>query len=287
MTVSSLLSYQFAWNNFLFGNGTVHTLQSLDGLQGLPGIRNQDEDAGYADFSFSGNDFFSGRTITFTLQTFATAGGNSAQVNYNLLKAALLPQVSGTTPLQFRLSGSNMQRINARIRASITPVDQSYTFGKITSQWTFFCPDPKFYDDTLQTTTITINNSIGRGYNRTYNKTYGGGTANTAYTTVNNSGWANSYPVITITGPITNPTVGNYTSGQFVSLTGTFTVNDVIVIDLASKLVTKNGLTARNLVTGSSTWFNASAGAQQFYLNGTGTTTSITTATVAFRNAYV
>lgn len=287
MTVSSLLNYQFAWNNFLFGNATPHVLLMLDGLEGLPGIRNQDDEVGYGDGAFSGNDFFTGRTLTFTLQTFPTAGGNTAFANYQLLKAALLPQSSGTTPLQFRLAGSNAQRINARVRTSITPVDPNFTFGMITSQWTFFCPDPKFYDDTLQTTVITINNAIGRGYNRVYNKLYGGGTANTAYTSVVNAGWANSYPLITITGPITNPTVGNYTSGQFISLTGTFTATDVLVIDLASKLVTKNGLTARNLITGSSTWFNATAGASQFYLNGTGTTAGVTTATIAYRNAYV
>lgn len=287
MTVSSLVNYQFAWNNFLFGAGTAHTLQSLDGIQGLPSIRNQDDDQGYSDGMFSGNDFLSGRTITITLQTFATAGGNTAQQNYNLLKAALLPQSSGTTPLQFQLAGTSLQRINCRVRNSITPVDIDYTLGRITSQWTFFAPDPKFYDDAQKSTIITINNSIGRGYNRTYPKLYGGGTANTAYTAVNNSGWANSYPVITITGPITNPTIGNYTTGQFISLTGTFTANDVIVIDLASRLITKNGASARNLITGTSTWFNAPSGASQFYLNGTGTTTGITTATIAYRNAYI
>ena len=287
MTVSSLVNYQFAWNNFLFGAGTVHTLQSLDGIQGLPSIRNQDDDQGYSDGMFSGNDFLSGRTITITLQTFATAGGNTAQQNYNLLKAALLPQSSGTTPLQFQLAGSSLQRINCRVRNSITPVDIDYTLGRITSQWTFFAPDPKFYDDTLQTATITVTaGTIGRGYPRTYPLLYGGGTS-AALTSLTNSGWATTYPVITIKGPITNPVIGNYTTGQSITISGTYTVSDTIVVDLASKLVTLNGSTARNLITGTSVWFNAPAGTSQFYLSGGGTLAGTTTASCTFRNAYI
>lgn len=289
MTVSTLLNYQFAWNNFLFGNGTPHTLVSLDGLEGLPAIRNQDDDQGYADGMFSGNDFLGGRTITFTLMTLASApggDGNTAQQNYNLLKGALLPQASGTTPLQFKLSGAaGVQRIGARVRTSLASVDSDFTYGFIKSQFTFFCPDPKFYDDASSTSTLTIGNTAGRGYNRVYPLIYGGGTA-AAYTAINNSGWATSYPVITLNGPIINPTIGNYTTSQAITINGTYTANDVIVIDLASRLVTLNGLSARNLVAGTSKWFNAPAGASQFYLSGTGTLLGTTVATVTYRSAY-
>ncbi len=287
MTVSSLLNYQFAWNNFLFGNGTPHVLMSVDGLQDLPQIRNQDDDQGYSDGMFSGNDFFGGRTITFTLATYATAGGNTARQNFLLLKAALLPQSSGTAPLQFQLPGSSLQRINARVRTALIPIDANYTFGQINSQFTFFCPDPKFYDDTLFTSTLSFNAPTGRSYNRIYPLVYGAGGGNTSYTAVANTGWATSYPVITINGPIINPTIGNFTTGISITITGTFVSTDVIVVDLASKLVTVNGATARNLVTGASKWFNAPAGTSQFYLTGTGTTPGTTNATVAYRSAYV
>ena len=287
MTVSTLLNYQFAWNNFLFGNGTPHTLQSIDGLQGLPAIRNQDEDQGFNDGMFTGNDFLSGRTITINLQTFATAGGNTAQQNFYLLKTALLPQSSGTTPLQFRLSGSNLQRVNARVRTSLVNLDFNYTAGMITSQWSLFCPDPKIYDDTLQTTTLTVTvGTIGRGYPRTYPMLYGGG-SNATLATLSNAGWANSYPVITINGPVTNPTVGNYSTGQAITLSGSFTLSDVIVIDTALRLITKNGTSARNLITGTSSWFSLPAGASQFYFSGFGTSNGVTSASCSFRNAYL
>lgn len=287
MTVSSLVNYQFAWNNFLFGAGTIHTLQSLDGIQGLPAIRNQDDNQGYNDGMFSGNDFLSGRTVNITLQTFATPAGNSAQQNYNLLKAALLPQASGTTPLQFQLSGSGLQRINCRVRSSMTPVNVQYTLGQITSQWSFFAPDPKFYDDTLQSVSLAVTSGvIGRGYPRTYPLLYGGGTSATLTSLTNGGNW-NTYPVITIKGPIINPTVGNYTLGQGVTISGTYTVSDTIVVDLASKLVTLNGTSARNLLSGTSTWFNLPAGTSQFYIAGTGVVNGTTSATAAFRNAYI
>ena len=287
MTVSSLNNYSFAWNNFVFGGtGNVHQITSVDGLKGLPGIRNQDDNRGYFDGMFTGNDFLAGREITITIQTYA-GNGNSAQKNYELLNAALLPQATGTTPLQFQLSAATgLQRIYCRIRKGQTSISPEYTYGQITSQWTWFAADPKIYDDTLQTATLAVGNPLGRTYPRVYPELYGGGSSATT-TTVNNAGWATTYPLITVKGPITNPTVGNVTSGISVTVQGTYGSTDSVVIDLDSKLVTVNGASARNLLAGNSNWFNAPAGSSQFYLTGTGTLVGTTAATVTWRNAYI
>jgi hypothetical protein len=370
-TVNSLNQYSCAFNGYVFGGGSsMHQILDLDGLEGLPNIRNQDDNRGYADGMFSGNDFLSGREITITILTTgnsatasisaATATGtgiityttatnhglvtgqiatitgvvstgnpsgtantgfnrnlvavtvtsptqftiaitltdtrvsggtmtmsSSAQANYNLLQTALLPQTSGTTPLQFQLSSAgSLQLVNARVRGNRTLVDPNYTYGFIKSQYNFFCPDPRYYDNTLQTATLAVTNALGRVYNRTYNLVYGfsttGGSAN-----VQNNGWATTYPVITLSGPITNPTVGNSTTGNYVTVTGSYNSTDIITVDLDSKLITVNGNAARNLVTGTSTWFGALPGANAFYLTGSGTVAGVTSATVSWRSAYI
>lgn len=370
-TVSSLNQYSFAFNGYVFGGGSsMHQVLDLNGLEALPNIRNQDDNRGYADGMFSGNDFLSGRDITITILTMgnsstasisaATATGtgiisyttstahglvsgqiasitgvlstgnptgtagtafnqtlkavtvtstttftlaeiltdtrlsggtmtmsSSAQANYNLLQTALLPQTSGTTPLQFQLSpAGGLQLVNARVRGNRTLVDPEYTYGFIRSQYTFFCPDPRYYDNALQTAALAVTNALGRIYNRVYNLVYGysisGGSAN-----VQNNGWATTYPVITIGGPITNPTVGNSTSGNYITVTGIYTSSDIITVDLDSKLITVNGNAARNLVTGTSTWFGAVPGANVFYLTGSGTLAGTTSATVSWRSAYI
>ena len=370
-TVTSLSNYSFAFNGYVFGGGnSMHQILSVDGLEALPGIRNQDDNRGYADGMFTGNDFLSGRDITINVLTMGnsstktistatatgsgvityttsaahglvtgqlatmtgiistgnpsgtagtgfnqtskavtvtsttqftiavtltdtyTSGGtmnmsSSAQFNYNLLQQNLLPQTSGTTVMQFQMStNENLQRVNARVRQNRTLVDPDYTYGFIKSQYTFFCADPRYYDDTLQTATLAVSNPLGRTYNRVYNLTYGGG-SNTTTSTVLNAGWATTYPTITLVGPIKNPTLGNVTQGNYITISGTFATSDTIVIDLDNKLVTLNGASARNLVTGGSNWFSAPPGSNQFYMTGSNTLAGTTSAAVTWRNAYI
>lgn len=370
-TVSSLNLYSFAFNGYVFGGaGSMHQVVSIEGLEALPQIRNQDDNRGYSDGMYSGNDFLAGRTITATITTFGnsstasisaatatgsgiityttatahglvsgqsvtitgvlstgnpsgtagsgfnqtlkictvlsttqftipvtltdtrTSGGvmnmsSSAQHNYNLLQAALLPQTSGTTTLQFQMDVSHpLQRIEARVRVNATSVDPDFTYGYIKSQYSFFCPDPTYFDNTLNTASLTVTNSLGRTYNRIYPLTYGGGSS-AITTSVTNSGWATSYPTITLNGPIYNPTLGSLTQNKAITILGSYTNTDVIVLDLYTKVVTLNGSPARNLLAGGSDWFTAQPGSNLFYLTGTGTLIGTTTGTITWRNAYI
>jgi hypothetical protein len=278
-------SYQFSFAGLSFGGaGSAYQILSVEGLEGLPGIRNQDDNRGYADGMFSGRDFLGGRTIAITFQTFGS-GATSAQANFNTLQAKLLPQTSGTTPLYFILPPSGEQFINARVRALRTSVDPNYTYGMITSQVEFFCPDPNYYDSTLQTASLNVSNPPGRTYDRTYNLVYGFGTYATTTNVVNN-GWATTYPTITLNGPIVNPTLGNVTTGQYLNLSGTFSNTDSLVIDLYNKIITLNGVSARNLLS-TGQWFDAPPGTSQYYMTGLSTTIGLTAATVAWYNAYI
>ena len=285
-TVTSLNPYSLAFNGFIFGGGnSPYQVLQIDGLEALPALRVQDSDRGYQDGMFSGRDFFSGRTITVTIQILS-GNGLTAQANYNLLRAALQPQQTGTTPLQFQLSaGENLQFINARVRKAISTIDPDYTYGKIKAQFDFFCPDFRYYDNTTQTATMAVTQPLGRIYNRTYNLTFGGG-SQTQTATITNNGDTTTYPIITIYGPITNPVVGSTTSGQNLSFNYTMIQSDIISIDLQNKTVLLNGNPARNLLLGSSQWFAAPPGTNLYYFTGTGTTIGQTSATVQWNNAY-
>jgi phage-related protein len=278
--------YQFSFNGRAFGGaGSAYQIQSVDGLESLPTIRNQDDNRGYNDGMFTGRDFLSARTVSIIFNTFASTGA-SAQTNYNTIQQALLPQTSGTTPLYFRLSNAaGEQVVNARVRALRTVVDPNYTYGYITSQVDFFCPDPNYYDSTVNSAVMSLGGGLGRVYNRTYNLVYLTGSA--PYTAVLNSGWATTYPTITFNGPITNPVFGNFTQGKYLFLNGTFTDTDSVVIDLYNKLVTLNGQPARNLLLGNSVWFDAPPGTNQFFYYGTGTLAGTTSATVTWQSAYI
>ena len=279
--------YSFAFNGQVFGGaGSPYQILSVDGLESLPGIRNQDDNRGYHDGMFTGRDFLAGRTISIIFNTFAL-GANSAQQNYNIIQSTLLPQTSGTTPLYFKFPNSptSEQFVNARVRALRTTIDPNYTYGYITSQVEFFCPDPNYYNSNLQTANMLISAALGRTYNKTFNYTYGGGSS-TVTTTIQNIGWATTYPTITIQGPITNPIIGNTTTGNTLNFTGTYSALDILEIDLYNQLITLNGNPARNLLI-SGTWFDAPPGNSNFYFTGTSTLAGTTQATVSWYSAYI
>ncbi len=109
--------YSFSFSGITFGGtGSPYQIQSVEGLEGLPAIRNQDDNRGYQDGMFSGRDFYGGRVISIIFNTFGS-GATSAQTNFNTIQAKLLPQESGTTPLYFLLPPFTEQFINARVRA--------------------------------------------------------------------------------------------------------------------------------------------------------------------------
>jgi hypothetical protein len=279
--------YSFAFNNQVFGGaGSPYQILSVDGLESLPSIRNQDDNRGYHDGMFTGRDFLNGRIISIIFNTFGDSNG-SAQTNFNTIQRTLLPQTSGTTPLFFKFPNSptSEQFVDARVRNLRTTVDPNYTYGYITSQVDFFCPDPNYYDNNLQTSVMQISAALGRTYNKTFNYTYGGGSA-TVTTTISNIGWGTTYPTITINGPITNPVVGNSTSGNILYFTGTYSALDLLEINLYDQLITLNGAPARNLLI-SGTWFDAPPGNSNFFFTGTGTLAGTTQATVSWYSAYI
>jgi hypothetical protein len=283
-----IANYSFSFNSQVFGGeGSPYQILAVDGLEGLPGIRNQDDNRGYADGMFTGRDFLAGRNISITFQVTGSPGA-SAQANFNTLQRALLPQTSGTTPLYFLLSNAEGEQvINARVRGMQVTLDPNYTYGYIVGQVNFFCPDPRYYDSNIQTATLAYTPPGGRTYDRVYNLVYGGGSVEIV-TTITNNGWTATYPTITLNGPITNPILGNDTEGMELNFTCTLTNTDFLVIDLYNKLITLNGNPARNLLT-SGEWFSAQPGNNSFYLTGNAgsTVVGVTGAVVTWQSAYI
>jgi len=284
-----LAYYQFSYNGFVFGGaGSPFQILDIDGLEALPELRVQDDNRGFNDGMFTGRDFYSGRTLSFIMNVFA-GNGNSAQQNFQLLQAALNPvqQLSSSNGLlQWQLSSTDtMQQITARVRSRKVTIDPEYTFGFIRTQITFFAPDPKYYDDTATTLVINpLTSPGGRSYSRTFNYNYGASIPNLF--TVTNNGWATTNPQITVTGPVSNPTITNTTTGQFLTVNVTLGTTDVLVLDLENKNITLNGSPARNLLANGSQWFGANPGSTTFSFSGTAGT-SATAATIVYRNAYV
>ena len=299
MAVTSLLNYRFAFNDFEFGGGeSVYQIMTLDGLEDLPVIRNQDDNRGYQDGMWTGRDFLSGRTLTFVM---TVRGDTNFSMNHylDLLQKNLVPQQQGTGLLQFQLPNASLQRINARVRRRAITINTDYSSGLATVTYEFFCPDPRYYDDALQSTNlINATTTAGRTYNRVYTQPpsagynnpylsgmyYGGGAGSPNLIT--NNGWATSSPVITIQGPCINPRVTDVTAGYYLQVDTTLGTADTLVLDTDLRTVTLNGINRRALLNNSSTWFAAPPGTSYYTFTATGTDGN-TACVVTWRSAYI
>lgn len=298
MPVASLVNYSFAFNDFEFGGGnSVYQIMSIDGLEDLPVIRNQDDNRGYQDGMWTGRDFLSGRNLVFTITV--RGDSNFGMFHYlDLLQANLVPQQQGTGLLQFQLPGSDLQRIDARVRRRAIQINTDYSSGLATAVYEFFCPDPRYYDDQLKSTDLINATAIaGRTYNRVYTApqspnanpfetgmSYGGGAGSPNLIT--NDGWTTTYPVITIQGPAINPKVTNVTAGAFLLIDATLGSADELILNTDYRTVTLNGINRRALLNNSSTWFAAPPGTSYYTFTATGTDGN-TACVVTWRNAYI
>lgn len=289
--------YQFTYNGLTFGSGTPFTVQNVDGLEALPMLRTQDDTQGYNDGMFSGRDFLGGRTLTFDFVV--TAGnGNSAQQNFALLAAALVPQSQGTSggssslpKLSFQLSVTDSpQWLFARVRDRKVNVDPEYTYGFIRAQYVLFAPDPRIYSTPSGGSTVVLNPgtpSGGRVYNLLFNRSFN---VTSTSTTLTNSGSWSTAPSIVLTGPFTSATIANSTTGTSLTVSATVNAGDVVTIDCLNRFITytpAGGVAqpARNIVTTTSTWPTIAVGSNVFSF--TASTTGAPTASITYSNATI
>lgn len=298
MTVTSLNAYSFSFNNLVFGGGnSPFQILSVEGLEDLPDIRNQDDNRGYTDGMFTGRDFLGGRYLTMTIQILGDSNNSMVQ-NVALLKNNLIPQQAGTTPLQLQIPGSNLQVIYARVRRRTLKIDPEFTYGKSIAVVQFFAPDPRIYDNTIQMTDLAFSNfNVGRTYNRVYTAapsagayvyttgmSFGGGTA--TQNIILNNGNTTTYPTITITGPAINPRIINASTGQFLQINYSMTAPDTLVIDTDFRTLILDGVARRSILSNTSSWFGAAPGTSFYTFNATGTAGS-TSCVVSWQSAYI
>jgi len=257
-----------AFNDFVIGAGTPYVVESVDGLMSFAPLRTQDDNRGYIDGSYSGRDFYDGRTVTVTILTVGDSS-HSAQYYFRQLQSAWTPQQLGYPDVlgtfQFKMdAGSSLMVMYGRVRSNETVVDPEYTFGYIQSTFTLYFPDPRYYNNTLNVANV--------------------GSSQVA---ISNNGWATTCPVLYMATPSASFNITYYVNGSSVSVMSfsNVTTSASITIDLLQRTIVQGiaNTPSRNTLT-SGDWISIPPYSSS---NATSLSLSAGTMSVSWRDAFI
>jgi len=273
-------------------------LTKVTGVTGIPsGIRGDLFSRPEADGSVEpANQYLAHRTLIFEGERWG-ASVNAAWASWDTLSGVLLGLVQTQKLLKWRRAGGTVD-LQALVRlADVQPpvLDSNDQGPFIRYQFTLRADDPLVYDQVSQAATASAPSTSATGmplpmvFPIPFGLTTSGGTV-----TLLNGGNAPSWPVITVTGPIQNPVVGNATTARFLYFDSlTLAAGETLLITTAPNLraATKAGVSQLGALRFSdSVWPSATNGVTETWSISTlvaGSTTGATSMQVAWRNAWI
>lgn len=250
--------------------------------------------------------------IGLRVNAYDKTGEDGGRVSSAYLESRLLKlggRIRGASIPDYMLRRTNLQGLaNPQRDANTLPIPRRIVFktlddveyfveGHITRfqldsknvNWAGFliqviCPDPQIYVNNLITSdSVTRPVSGGVIYPVTYPAIYGESTGGVLV--VNNPGNAYSWPILRLSGSMTNPSITHVQSGTVMQLYATLSSTDSVVIDMKEKTIVLNG-TSPFLYTKTdiSDWFSILPGENTFYFS-TGSTTDTGTFSLSFYEA--
>lgn len=279
------LDFSATFNGLSFGAGTTIQIVDVSGFDDLPGLRTTDQPRPRDTGEFGGNDLSGGRDVTMTL-LILDSGVGDFYTTVEAFKAATVPQGTNLTlPLVVQFPGGRQRQLNCRPRQRSLPTDVDYVtrYGKAAVQ--FHAVDPRWYDVNQSSGSMTPPSATtGLVFNAAFDLSFGGGTTGGQLTCVNNGNFE-TRPVITVTGPCTNVTLTNNTTGLTVGANITLAAGDSLVFDFGARTIVLNGTTSRyNAIAPASVWWNLAPGSNDIRFLSSSTTG---TAQVVWRSAWL
>lgn len=276
MAVGDLLvaNHQYEFRNFLWGATTSYVNISADGLNAQADVDDNDMDIEGDHGQVPGLAVLRRRIVTFKIKPDLTAAQIDAALI--LLRSTFqLPRkryVQQLEQLAFRKEGIK-KFVWARCDKRDIPSDYDTAMGKPDITLQFTCPDPVIYSLALKTQNIVVASA----------------STNNSGVIVNAGDFRDGYkPKITINGPATNPRIANTEDdNRQLKITNVLTAGQQIVVDFATKTISKGGVPDHTLLAADSQWFDIIPGNNTLTVNrDVGNTGASSTVTVEWRDTW-
>jgi hypothetical protein len=241
--VPSLAAWQMQYETLVLGLPGPFGITEIDGLD-LPPVQTSDMQRARDHGELIGLDLLGGRDITITGDYVEDGSLSMAQTGQEIASSASNYTQGGTTeaPLWFAFPGLPTLCAMARVRKRNVNVDLAYTMGLAQWQLQFHATDPRLWGTTVRSTATNV-----------------GGPAPGVGVTIDYTGNFDCRPIVTMTGPLTNPgaTILGGT-GWTIQTNLTLTAGQWIQADLDLHSVLYSDGTHvywyRSAVTSASTW---------------------------------
>lgn len=258
-----------------------------DGVQGLEysDIRqNNYDNPGQFGANVSAN-LYSGRPITLEGWVYGDTITQYEQRRRTFLQNFAIERDAFSLPVAKSLkftTGDDLQ-LQADVHVAKVRFQRKNLFGAKYSI-DLYAPDYLLYDQNLQSSVVSRASGGGAVYPIIYPIIYGASVGGSALLV--NAGTAETYPIIYLNGPLTNPIIQNDTLGRYIELNLTIADGEQVIIDMKKKTILKGTLSViANKSTPSKFWWLArGSNSIKFFTSSTGDTGS---AQIQWQNAYV
>jgi phage-related protein len=266
-------------------SNSIFTKIDIAGLE-MPEIRLSSYEKAGEFGAFISNQLYGGRLITIEGGIYSTTQSTFESKRRALIDAIKISKDSDSVPEAKILKFTTLDDLELQCNVFLRKFKmnkQKYCYADFMIE--FYCPDIALEDQTASSSGLSTLASGGVIYPIIYPVIYGSSAAGTQ--TITNNGTSEAWPVITITGVITDPIITNTTTGKYMSLDITVGSGDTLVIDMKNKTIVLNG-TTNSLSTKAlaSEWWWLEPGDNEVTL-ATGSGGDDGNVTIAYRDSYL
>lgn len=265
--------------------GTAWIATTVAGWSGPPTLRLSSVERPRRHGVFDGATYYGGRTITVvgTAQAVSRAAAVRAM---DIIASVCAWDSSILYPFTVVEPGQPTRRCMVRL-AGDTKISAPYGGYDFDFQIMLLAPDPRRYSDaqTLISLALPTPGPTGLTFPSMAPLSLLGSGLLANRVTLTNAGTINTLPVVTVYGPVTNPTLGNSTTGQTLIFNIDIAAGEYLVVDFDTRAALLGGTAPRTYtIDPSSSWWELRPGGNDVVFTATAGTG---TASIVYRSAWM
>lgn len=261
---------------------SIYLQEELTGLSTLPAIRETKGMNIGMDGGWTSAQFYEPRLITIK----GVIANKDVAIVEQRRKELIQILADKRLTLEFQTEAGNLYTMDVVVAGLTMPINKVLTSSYF--QINLRADDPLIYDNTSITGREVIlnrSNEISSGFEINFPINFQLGEYESR-PTINNFGTSTVYPVITITGVLTQPEIVNITTNEFFTIDATIASGSTAVIDTRAHTLIIDGVTAYSDIGTGSSWIHLQPGNNEFFLTSQ-SNTDTGSAVIKYRVGYM